>query len=260
MSNSTYDELIEERAAFAGAGMAAKVAEWDFKINAAELERKYPRITFREIAKELGIEGLQKAVDARVNKQWEAKRKLVDTAKEICGELLQVKKLSESKMYDFINKNQWRYANDPELTSEIMELLTPKLTGTVKTLFETMFMANRKKVVVEAGKVAFIKVERISDYSQNDNPPMVELMKAVEARLSGIFDELYIAYPMVGHVKQIDPIIFGTKVNPNKPHSPLDGAMDRHPSGMGFLANDEITMDRLDSRNFGEMFKVGQWA
>ena len=96
--NTTYDELLEERAAFAQAGMTAKVKEWDYKISAAELALKYPRITFREIANELGIEGLQKAVDARISKQWEQKRKLIDTAKEICGELLHVKKLSESKM------------------------------------------------------------------------------------------------------------------------------------------------------------------
>lgn len=260
MSNTTYDELIEERAAFAQAGMTAKVKEWDYKINALELAQKYPLITFRDIARELGIEGLQKAVDARVSKQWENKRKLEDQAKEILGNLLHAKKISESGMYTFIDQNSWRYANNPELTAEIMELLTPKLTGTAKILFETMFMANRKKAVVEAGKVAFIKVERIADYSQNDNPPMLELMKAVEARLSGIFDELYIAYPMVGHLKQIDPIIFGTKVNPSKPHNPLDGTLDRHPSGFGFMANDEITMDRLDKTNFGEMFKVSQWA
>lgn len=260
MNNTTYDDLIEERAAFAQAGMDNKVKEWDYKINALELASKYPRITFHDIASEFGIAGLQKAVDARVSKQRETKYKLTEQAKEICGDLLLSKKISEAAMYRFIDQNQWRYANNPELTAEILELLSPKLTGTVKHLFEQIFMAKRKKIEVETNKVAFIKIERVSDYTQNDNPPMEELMKLVEAKVSGIFDELYIAYPMIDNLKQIDPIFFGVKKNPSKQYDSLTGAKDHFGAGrMGFMANDEITLDRLDSINIGDMYKVGQW-
>lgn len=258
--NTTYEDLIEERTAFESAGMTNKVKEWDYKIEALELSQKYPRITFRDIAKEFGIEGLQKAVDARVAKQKADKWKLIDQAKDICKDVLNVKKMSESSMYAFMDKTKWRYEGNAELTQEIMEILSPKLTGTVKHLFEQIFMINRKKAVVESDKVAFIKVERVSDYTQNDNPPMEELMKLVSARVDGIFDELYIAYPMIDNLKQIDPIFFGVKRNPSKTYDSLDGAKDRFTGRIGFLANDQITLDRLDSINIGDMYKVGQWA
>ncbi len=259
METQTYQDLLEERSAFQAAGMTAKVNEWDYKINTLELAQKYPRITFKDIAKEFGIEGLQKAVDARVAKQKADKWKLVDQAKDICKEVLHVKKMTESGMYAFMDKTKWRYEGNAELTQEIMEILSPKLTGTVKQLFEQIFMINRKKSLVESDKVAFIKIERISDYTQNDNPPMEELMKVVSAQVDGIFDELYIAYPMIDNLKQIDPIIFGVKRNPSKKYDSIDGAKDRFTGRMGFLANDQITVDRLDSINIGDMFHVGQW-
>jgi len=257
--NTTYDDLLEERTAFESAGMTNKVKEWDYKINALELAQKYPRITFKDIAKEFGIEGLQKAVDARIAKQATDKWKLVDQAKDICKEVLNVKKMSESGMYAFMDKNKWRYEGNAQLTQEIMEILSPKLTGTVKHLFEQIFMSNRKKAIVEANKVAFIKVQLVSDYKQSDDPPMAELMKLVEARVSNIFDELYIAYPMIDNLKQIDPIFFGVKRNPSKTYDTLEGFRSHSRTSIGFLANDEITLDRLEAINFGDMYKIAQW-
>lgn len=185
--------------------------------------------------------------------------------KAFTKDILKLPTISEAKLYDFIDKRQFLWANDPELTSAIMEVMTPKLKGTIKTLFSQMFMVNRKKIVTnlrnpDAGKVAFIKVERIADYRQDDNPPMMELVKVVEAKISGIFDELYIAYPMIDHLKHIDPIIFGVKKDPSKHYDSLDGFKDHHHRGMGYIPNSEITLDRLDSINLGTMFHVGQWV
>lgn len=257
--NAELDNLMEERSAFLAAGMTKKVAEWDYKIKSLEISAKYPRITFADIAKEFNIAGLQKAVDGVVNKQWEKKRKLQEAAKEMCHEVINAKKMSEAQLYRFIDQNKWRYESNPELTSEIVELLLPKLTGTVKILFESVFMAKRQAAKVEIGKTAFIKIERVADYEQNDNPPMRELMKLVQAKHSGIFKDLYIAYPMIDNLKQIDPIFFGVDKIEGKQYDSLNGFKDRHTSGIGFMSNDEVTMDRLNSINIGDMYKIAQW-
>ena len=84
-------------------------------------------------------------------------------------------------------------------------------------------------------------------------------MKLVNAKHSGVFDILYVAYPMIDIVKQIDPIFFGVKRNPNKEYDNLDGFKAEHSSGFGFQSNDTITINALDSVNLGDMFKIGQW-
>jgi hypothetical protein len=276
MENTTpYEELLEERQAFFAAGMVNKVKEWDYKINVKELEGKYKRITLRDIANELGIGGLQKAVDEKIAEQnaaiakqnAAAKAKVAELnlkAKDICKDILKLPTISEAKMYAFIDMHSFRWANDPELTAAIMELLSPKLNGTIKHLFKQIFMINAKKIVTnlknpEADKVAFMKIERVADYKQNDNPPMMELMKAVVANVSGIFDELYIAYPMIDRLKHIDPIIFGVKKDPLKKYDDLNGWKDHHTTGIGYMANNEITLERIDSLNFGDLFHVAQW-
>ena len=132
MDNTTYEDLLEERTAFEAAGMTNKVKEWDYKINVKELEGKYKRITFRDIANEFGIDGLQRAVDAKIaeqnsiiakkNADAKAKVKALELkAKDICKDMLKLPSISEAKMYAFIDLHQWRWANDPELTSAVLE-------------------------------------------------------------------------------------------------------------------------------------------
>jgi hypothetical protein len=276
---ATYEELLEERSAFEMAGMTKKVAEWDFKIELCEIDQKYPKITFADMAREFNLDGLQKATNERQtslneeidNHNYQEVSKDIETdeqAQSIIDQygLSRVKTISESKMYDFIDKTRWMYDSKPEVMSKIIEILTPKLKGTAKQLFQQMFAFKNDRPVKRpelkervTDLEAYIKIERVEDYAQNDNPPMVELMKLVHAKHSGIFDELYIAYPMVGRVKQIDPIFFGVKKDPNKTYDTLDGYRVASKSGWGFQANDELTMNNLNEINLGEMRKIAQW-
>ena len=47
-------------------------------------------------------------------------------------------------------------------------------------------------------------------------------MKIVESKQINIFDELYIAYPMIDNIKQIDPIVFGVIKIPNTKYDSLE--------------------------------------
>jgi len=262
---SEYDQLLEERSAYQQAGMTAKVAEWDYKIKVLEVSQKYERITFADMANEFGIKGLNEAIakrkeeqDAKLQAEAQKRREVKEKAKKICGELLQNKKIGESKLYAWIDKYSWQYENDPEITSAIMELVIPKLSPTVATLFKTMFRVKDAEQTSrfnwEDDKVAFVKVERIEDYTQNDNPPFEELVKLVQAKVTNVFQTLYIAYPMIDTEKQIDPIFFGVLQNSNEKYDRLNDLGD------GWFFNHSITEDRVDKINIGDMFKIAQWV
>jgi len=239
--NSEYDNLMEERTAFEQAGMDAKVAEWDHKIAVVEVGQKYEKIDFQHIADQFGIQGLNEALAGR-------KRRTEDEAKKIIGDqMLKAKVISETKMYDFIDRNAFRYADKPEIGEEILKLLSPKLKGTAQKIFSTMF---KIKNIENAGekKIAFIKIEKVENYIQNDNPPMEELIKVVQAKTANLFHCLYIAFPMIGYEKHIDPIIFGTLQNPNAQYNELSPNL-----------NNELSIDMLDWLNLGDMFKIAEW-
>ncbi len=260
---SEYDQLLIERSHYEQAGMTAKVAEWDYKIQLAEVSQKYAPITFKEMAEEFGLKGLNEAIikrqaelESKVQGEAERKRNIKDQAKKMCGELLQKRVISESKLYDFIDKHSWQYENDPEMTQAIMELVVPKLSPTVASLFKTIFRVKdiETRENWQEKKVAYIKVEKVEDYTQNDNPPFEELVKLVKAKVANLFHTLYIAYPMIDTEKQIDPIFFGVLQNPNVKYDNLDGMND------GWFFNHSITEDRTENINIGDMFKIAQWV
>lgn len=254
-----YDNLLEERTAFQQAGMTAKVAEWDYKIKTLEVSQNYLRITFREMANEFGLQGLKEALEKANQANTQKLRETKEKAKKMCAELLQNKRIiSESKLYSFIDERSWQFANDPEMKQAIMELLIPKLSPTIANMLRTLF---RVKETVEisrreqqADRVAFIKIERVEDYTQNDNPPFEELIKLVKARVANIFETLYIAFPMIDTKKAIDPIFFGVLKNPSQKYDDLNRF------GRGMFFNNSITEDRLDVINIGDMYKIAQWV
>ena len=85
---------------------------------------------------------------------------------------------------------------------------------------------------------------------QNDNPPMEELLKVVQAKTANLFHTLYIAFPMIDYEKQVDPIIFGTLQDPTKQYNELS------------QWNNEITLDMLDwsHNDLGDMYKIAEWV
>ena len=240
IKQSDYDRLLEERTAYQQSGMDAKVAEWDFKIKSLEASAKYVKLSFQDIAEKFGIKGLNEALSRRG-------RELEEKAKDLCGDLLKKKRISESAMYGFIDAVSFRIADDNELKAKVIELLSPKLSGTAEKLFRAMFAL--KSVEVDQGnKVAFIRIEKVEDYKQNDNPPFEELLKVVDAKVSNFFHTLYIAFPMIGYEKQIDPVIFGTLRNPSASYNELEEGW-----------NNELTIDRLDWLNIGNMYSIAEW-
>ena len=241
VTQTDYDKLLEERAAYQSAGMTAKVAEWDFKLLALEASQKYVKINFQDVAEKFGIKGLNDALAKRKNE-------LEDKAKDLCGDLLKKKRISESALYSFIDSVSFRIGDNQELKAKVIELLSPKLSGTAEKLFRAMF-ALKSTEVDQGNKVAFIRIETVEDYKQNDNPPFEELLKVVDAKVSNMFHTLYIAFPMIGYAKQIDPIIFGTLQNPSENYSELDEGL-----------NNELTIDTLDWLNLGDMYSIAEWV
>jgi len=248
-----YESLLEEQSAFRQAGMHAKVEEWDFKIKSLEMAQKYTKIDFKYIADEFGIEGLSEAV---------ADKHIADEEKmqEYCGKLWGKTRLSETALYSFVDDNDWKWGKDPEITKQVMQFLAPKLASIhARKQFALIYKLDSIQPQVKQMKQAFIKVEKISDYMQNDNPPNAELLKVVEANVSNLFHCLYIAFPMVGHVKQIDPIIFGILKDPTKDYDSLDGNKV-YTESFGFQANDELTANNMNQINIGDMYQVAQWV
>jgi len=237
-----YDSLLEEKSAFQQAGMDAKVKEWDHKLECLEIGTKYPKITMKEIADKLGMDGLNHAV-AMKNMENE------DKFEKYCGSLLSKSRISETQLYTFLDQNDWKWKKDTEITKEIIRLLAPKLSSThARKQFELMFKIDDIETPKSDAKMAVVKIERIEDYSQNDNPPMEELLKVVTAKVANLFHTLYIAYPMIGRQKDVDPIIFGVLRDPNKSYSELNEW------------NSELTTEQTDFANLGEMYQVAQWV
>jgi len=250
-----YDNLIMERGAFLQANMTAKVEEWDYKIKHLEISQKYSPVTFNDMAESFGIEGLQKAVDLKKQQMAVESREMKAKAKTICGDFLKVKKIGESKLWDFIDKHSWQWANDPTMTQAVMEIILPKLHVGLQGILRATFSLKKIETYrsFEADKVAFIKIERIEDYQQNDNPPHEELAKLIQAQNDSLFEAIYIGYPMIDKVKELDPIFFGVIQDPTKSYSDVNGF------GSDWLANDSVTLERLNTVNIGEMFKIAEW-
>jgi hypothetical protein len=259
-SQIEYDVLLEQRAEFQQAGMTAKVAEWDYKIKTLEIanmkdengNQKYPVIDFAYIAKELGIEGLNQQL--RTNE-----RVLKEQVRKYCGKLYDKPQISGREL-DEVYNSKWQWSNDEKMTKEIMKHLTPKLRSkTDRDLYAKVFMLDSRDENdgnQYLGVKAFIKVQRLADYIQNDNPPKAELYKIIEGNTSNLFHCLYIAYPMIKEHKEIDPIVFGVLQDPTKSYDTLDDTNNEW--GM---SNSEITLDNLNwSVNLGIMHNMAQWV
>jgi len=257
-SQIEYDVLLEQRAEFQQAGMDAKVLEWDYKIHTLEIdnmkdengEQKYPEITFGDIAKELGIEGL----NAQLR---ENERVLAEKVRQYCGKTYDKPKIAGYEL-DKVLEGKWQWSDDANMTKEIMKHLTPKLRSKAeRDFYEKVFMLDRmKETDISFGTKAFIKVQRLSDYIQNDNPPSDELKKIIEGNVSNLFHCLYIAYPMIKEHKQVDPIVFGTLQDPSKRYDVLNDSNQEY----GF-SNSEITMDSLNNwLDLGNMRQLAHWA
>ena len=254
-AQEVYDNLLMERGAFSQANMDAKVEEWDYKIKRHELSQKYETVTFSDMAESFGIEGLQKAVDGKKAQMAIESREMKEKAKKLLGDLFKAKKISESKLWDFIDKYSWQFDNDPKMKQAIMEVVLPKVGKTLASVLRATFQIKKVEAyrTFEADKVAFIKIEKVSEYQQNDNPPIEELNKLIDAQIEGLFEELYIAYPMIDTVKQIDPIFFGTITDPTKQYD------DVTTFGADMFFNNSVTLERLEKVNIGEMFKIAEW-
>jgi hypothetical protein len=252
-----YDALLNLRESYRQAGFDAKVEEIDAQIKELEIngmldengDPKFPIITMEHIAKELGIDGLNAQLA-------ENDRLMKENLRKFCGKLFDKRAISGAEL-DRLMDNKWQWSNDEKITKEIMKYLTPKLRSKVdRELYEKVFMLeSRNELDISYGVKAFIKIQRLSDYNQNDNPPSAELQKIIEGNVSNLFHCLYIAYPMIKEHKQIDPIVFGTTQDPSKSYSTLDDTNGEY----GF-SNSELTMGRLNALNLGTMRQLGQWA
>lgn len=256
-SQIEYDVLLEQKEAYRLAGFDSKVAEWDFKITEIEINnilddngnQKFPIINMEYIAKELGIEGLNAQLA-------ENERLIQENLRRYCGALYNKPKISGAEL-DKIIDNKWQWSNDEKMTKEIMKFLTPKLRSKAeRDFYEKVFMLDKiNNLEISYGVKAFIKIQRLADYNQNDNPPNAELQKIIEGNVSNLFHCLYIAYPMIKEHKEIDPIVFGVTQDPSKSYGTLDDSNSEY----GF-SNSELTMNALNGLNIGVMRQLGQWA
>jgi hypothetical protein len=252
-----YDALLGLRESYRAGGFDAKVDEIDFQLKELEINgmideegnAKFPIITMEYIAKELGIDGLNAQLA-------ENDRTLKEDLRRYCGKLFDKPQISGFEL-DALYANKWQWSNDEKMTKEIMKHLTPKLRSKVdRELYSKVFLLeSRNELDISFGVKAFIKIQKLADYKQNDNPPSDELQKIIEGNVSNLFHCLYIAYPMIKEHKEIDPIVFGTTQDPSKSYSTLDDTNGEY----GF-SNSELTMDRLNALDLGTMRQLGQWA
>ena len=250
-----YDQLVEEKIAFQEAGMDAKVAEWDHKIRLCEASMRYPLITFAEMSRNLGIESLKKAVQERNLRMASEIEKAKDLARDILGPT-RTSRISESKLWSIIHENDYRFVGNPLAKIEAMKMLVPKLSGTARnmlmyTLSETEKTAAEDQVspMIEA----YIKVVGIESYKENDNPPMDVLRQIAEAVKSNLFTALFVAFPMLGPVKQVDPIVFGLVSD----HKRKLWGMDEEAL---LRFNRDVSVEDLEGLAFGNLFRITEWV
>jgi len=86
-------------------------------------------------------------------------------------------------------------------------------------------------------------------YKENDNPPLDVLNKLVDAKMLGIFDSLYVAYPMIGRKKMVDPIFLGV----------IENTALRLRENSIIRFDDMLAIEKASEKYFGELFEIGRW-
>ncbi|MBL8026319.1 MAG: hypothetical protein JNL74_07900 [Fibrobacteres bacterium] len=247
-----YDLLIEELFAFEAAGMKAKADEWRVKVRIAEAAMQFKTISFVQIADEFGLAGLNKSLEERARLEQNKEHEAMEIASEIAKPYLEKRVLSEAKLWALIDETVSRSKGDPLVKFCVMKLLYPKTSGTVKILLKQLCQLDNKAASLTRPSTkleAYIKLDPVDLYKQNDNPPLDVVKKLVDARQLGIFDALYVAYPMIGREKRIDPIFLGVIENGCE-------TLRRQPI---IRFNSEVDVAIAKAKYYGELFEIGRW-
>lgn len=255
IAQSEYTALLEQRTAYQLAGMDAKVVEWDYKIKVSEASMRFDRTSFEAMGEQLGIAGLNEAIEKRKNLFKEQVEKAGVLAFNVTEPYFEKHFLSESKLWEIIG--DYRLKGNIIAMVEALKMLVDKTKGSVTIMLKELIKAKEKErkteIEVPESLQAYIKVIEIHEYNADDNPPMEVLTRTTSAKELEIFDTMYVAYPMIGEVKQIDPIIFGVIQNPNK-----DNYYDlKHLDT--FWLNGDTPFEYLKSFNIGDMFHIADW-
>ena len=209
-----YDKLLEEKIAFEQAGMTKKVIEWNHKIKLFEIELKYEKITFENISKSLGIEGLNKSLE-ETNKKFLTDRA---SAEDIVDDIFLREKIrsyiSESKVYELMDSVKRFKKDNNYIDIVLLNRCLSKIKGTFAITVREMIRALEKNVI-NSSLEAKIIIEPIEQYKQNDNPPMEVLNKLITAKYSSLFSCFAVAYPIIDK-KAPDPIIVGIVLKENQ--------------------------------------------
>jgi hypothetical protein len=162
------------------------------------------------------------------------------------------KTISESQLWSILSASDYRFVGNPMAKAEAIKMMLPKLRGTARNLLE---LSLKEQVIPDEDLpeiTAYVKIVTLENYTADDNPPMQVMQQIAEARKSGLFSCMVIAYPMVGPVKKIDPIVIGLVQDPNKEYPAL-GSIDR------LWLNGEAPIDYMRSLDWGSMFKITEW-
>ena|SRR4030042_400841 len=252
---SEYDMLIEQRMAYQQAGMDAKVNEWNYKIKVCEASMHFERTSFEAMGQELGIHGLNEAIEKRKSHFLKTIESAKLLALRVVEPYLDKAFISESKLWEVIG--DFRLGENIIAKVEALRLLSEKTKGSVTIMLREVIKEKTKErdanIEIPEDLQAYIKVEEIQVYKADDNPPMEVLKRLIDTKELEIFDTLYVAYPMIGRVKQIDPIIFGVIKNPNKSDYYNLKYLET------FWLNGDSPFEFLKKLDIGDMFKVAQW-
>jgi len=253
---SEYTALLEQRTAFKNADMTAKVEEWDYKIKVCEASMVFSKTSFEIMGEQLGIAGLNEAIGKRKALFSEKIIQAKLLALDVVQDYLDKSFISESKLWEVIG--HYRLKGNIVAMVEALKLLTDKTKGSVTIMLKEVIKAkeNERETEIEIPEdlQAYIKVVEIHEYSANDNPPMEVLTRTISAKELEIFDTMYVAYPMIGRVKQIDPIIFGVIKNPNESNYYSLKNLET------FWLNGDTPFEFLKNLNIGNMFHIADWV
>ena len=245
--------------AFKEAGMLEKVKEWKHKIKVCEARGLFQEISLSQIGTDLGVEGLQKVLDQRKVHIEGLKKDAHLMAYKIADPHLYNKRFSEAKMWAMFDENKHILDSNPYVRTELLGALQPILHGSIKLLVKSLLLQNDVKSLEKEIKYpeqiqAYVKIDRIDQYQQNDNPPLEVLMKVINSKKFNLFDEFYVAYPMIGPIKAIDPIIFGVI---KKFIGPFFNTFE---SVSSMFVKGNIPFETLKTIDMGHLFKIAEWV
>lgn len=163
--------------------------------------------------------------------------------------------ISESKLWSLMSASSYRFENNPLAKIEALKIALPKTRGTLRAVLEQTLNAENKKLKnkpIPSRLEAYVKLVGIEDYNADDNPPIEILKQIGTAKQTNLFTVFFVAYPMIGETKQIDPIVIGAIQNPQKHYANV--------SSIGKVwFNGDAPFEYLKSLDFGEMFRIAEW-